>query len=143
MKVLVRVLVALTLIVGLAACTSGSSNDEAPTSSAPATSPSAIDIGGTMVWRPDAVKAASASDEQCSNPSNIAAGGSALTITVKKEVTYVDLQLPRQLQDLTGLMVGEDYVVIPRSLLEAHVSTVELGNQFDMRSANDVHACWK
>lgn len=128
---------------GLVACSGGTgSNPPAPPSNAPATSatPSVADIGGSLVWQPDATEGSG----QCPNPKEIAAGGSgaALTIKVKADVTYVDLQLPQQLQGLTGLQVGDDFVVIPRSMFEAHVSSVELGNQFDKRGADDVRSCW-
>lgn len=149
MKAFARALVvSIGLLVagGLVAACSGASS-ETPSSSASdgrqgAQSTEAAltaDLGGTMIWRPDVIKA---SDGQCINPKGIATSGSALTISVKADVTYVDLQVPGQLTKLVGLQVGDDYVSIPQGMLRVHVGTVELGNQFTKRGVDDVRACW-
>ncbi len=97
----------------------------------------APDLGGTMIWRPDP-----GATGVCNSPSEIASSGSALTLSVKADVTYVDLQVPGQLTKLVGLQVGSDYVAIPPGMLRVHVATVELGNQFTNRSEQDVRSCW-
>ncbi len=92
---------------------------------------------GYITWTPDRLVGALV--PKASSQTEITANGD-VTVNVRDDITYVDLQFPSKLSKLVGILVGSDYVALPQFLLEGHVSTIILGDQFPNRQ--HVYAVW-
>lgn len=78
----------------------------------------------------------------CDSVTAITPDNMMLDVAVREDVTFIDLQLPRETIDsgLVGLIAGDQFIDVPSYVRESAVATVVLGNQFKNRQ--HVQACW-